>query len=306
MKQFFQENKAKVENFLKKILPHTNDKLSSAMRYSVFNGGKRLRPSLTYATGKILEKTFTTKEMINLTNSSLNAAAASIELIHCYSLVHDDLPAMDDDDLRRNNPTCHIKYDEATAILVGDSLLTLAFELLSNEELNPIHDKYKIKMINKIAKASGCQGMIMGQMQDMEAQTNKITLNELKNLHANKTGKLFTTSIHLGLLASQFDDIKITKDLLEIGNLMGVLFQIQDDILDETSTSEIMGKDANSDKENDKTTYVSLLGLENAKQKAKEITLQANFLVDKLYNYPNLTNLHLLKNMIDFFVSRNF
>ncbi len=308
MKQFLKDNQQRVEFFLNEILPNSNDAsaLPQAIRYVVFNGGKRLRPTLTYTIGKIFENYRTNKNVFDASQTSLNAAAASIELIHCYSMVHDDLPAMDNDDLRRGKPTCHIKFDEATAILTGDALLTLAFEVLSNEKFNPIKDEIKIKMINILSQAAGSNGMIMGQMQDIAAENKTVSINELKDLHALKTGKLFTACIHLGALTSSVTDNNLINELIKLGNIMGILFQVVDDILDETSNTEVLGKPSGSDIKNHKSTYVSLLGLGGAKAKVNELKTQANLLIKNLSNNESLTNLELLNNIVDFFVTRTF
>lgn len=306
--EILKSNKIRIENFLKEILPNDNEKISIAMQYAVLNGGKRLRPTLTFLTAKVLENTIQDKSKENLEkiNNALNTAAASIELIHCYSLVHDDLPALDNDDLRRGKPTCHKKFDEATAILVGDSLLTLAFEILADKNLNPINDHLKIKMISTLAKSVGASGLIKGQMQDLAAENKEISSKELRELHFNKTGKLFITSIHLGIFALSIEDPKIIKNLLKFAELIGVLFQMQDDLLDEIATTETIGKPAGSDKKNLKTTYISKFGINGTKEKILNLKKEIFLLTDNLSNIANLSNLNLLKEIVTYFTNRTF
>lgn len=251
--------KKTIEEYLLTILPKSNDKTAQAMCYAVSNGGKRIRPALVYIIG----------EMFGTAIEKLNPAAASIELIHCYSLVHDDLPAMDDDDFRRGKPSCHKQFDEATAILAGDALQTLAFEVLSEPNLNPVDDSAKTKMVSCLAKASGSNGMVLGQTLDMESESKFICLDSLKELHKNKTGQLIKASINLGIIASDKIDT-IAKQLLnKFADSIGLLFQIQDDILDVVGDSKTLGKPQGSDIENNKSTFVSLMGLEEAKVAAQ-------------------------------------
>lgn len=237
----------------KKIFP----KLKKAMEYSVLDGGKRLRPLLVYITGR----TF------NAELAVLDAPAAAIELIHCYSLVHDDLPAMDDDDLRRGKPSCHRKFDEATAILAGDALQSLAFEMLSTA---PIEDSQKIRMMEVLAKASGSEGMVGGQAMDLASQNQQVELDNLIEMHALKTGALFQAAIRLGALASNCDE-KILGLLDEFSKNIGLAFQIQDDILDVEGSSEKLGKHIGADLKLAKATYPSIVGLREAKLKVREL-----------------------------------
>lgn len=267
LQQFLQQHKLIIEDFLTKLLPQqTNNSLYEAMRYSVLNNGKRLRPALVYATGQILGTSI----------DKLHAAAAALELIHCYSLIHDDLPAMDDDDLRRGLPTCHKAFNEATAILTGDALQTMAFEVLSDPELNPVTPQQQISMVMVLAKAAGASGMILGQADDMEAENRVLTLSELTLLHKRKTGALFNAALELSLIASnKANNSSIRDALLDFGNNIGLAFQIQDDILDEISDSVILGKPAGSDRSSGKSTFISLLGLESSQQHATKALQQA-------------------------------
>jgi len=296
MQQSLEENKSMVDEFLEIILPPSSDKLTTAMRYTTFNGGKRLRATLVFVIGKLFKTS----------DNLLQAAAASIELIHGYSLVHDDLPAMDDDDLRRGKPTCHKQFDEATAILVGDALQTLAFEVLANHEFNPVADHFKLQMITTIAKAAGLNGMIKGQMQDLAAESKHISASQLQELHKNKTGQLFTASLLLGAHASECENSKLLTLLTQLGNTIGLLFQIQDDILDETASTTQLGKPAGSDAKNSKTTYVSLFGVEKAKTMAESTYKEAIGIIDSLETFTEITNSEPLRKVISFFIERKY
>ncbi len=242
---------------LESCLDYVSDSLvKEAMSYSLQAGGKRIRPMMLFACAK----TFGAQE------SSALAPAMSLEMIHTYSLIHDDLPAMDDDDLRRGRNTCHIEYDEATAILAGDGLLTEAFYLVvKSKQLLPLQ---KVKCIEVLTSCAGANGMIFGQTLDMQAeQIEQVSLNELIRIHENKTGKLFSAALQLGaIVANQFDCL---EQLNKMGILIGRAFQIQDDILDVTRSAQELGK-TNSDVENNKSTYVSILGLEEAKRVMEE------------------------------------
>lgn len=258
---FIRQQKPLIEAFLAKLLPDisASNRLSAAMRYSVLNGGKRLRPILVYATG----------EMLGVPQQKLHAIAASVELIHCYSLIHDDLPAMDDDDLRRGIASCHRAFDEATAILAGDALQSLAFEVLADAQLNPVSATQQIAMVISLAKAIGAQGMVLGQAEDLAAENNLLDLQELTLLHKHKTGDLFSACIELSLLASdKFNDQELRQKLLSYSYHLGLAFQIQDDILDVTSNTATLGKTAGADQKLGKSTFTSLLGLEEAQQHA--------------------------------------
>jgi farnesyl diphosphate synthase len=267
--ELLQISKQQLETFLAQVLPienintQDNSDLFTATRYATLNGGKRLRPALVYATGAALG-------IQDL--SLLNAAAASVELIHCYSLIHDDLPAMDNDDLRRGKPSCHKAFNEATAILAGDALQTLAFELLSDPILNPCTAEIRIQMVNVLAKAIGTHGMILGQGEDLAAENKCISLEQLIQLHKHKTGALIKAAIHLASLAANCQKPAIIQALLHYGDCLGLAFQVYDDILDITTDTITLGKPANSDQRNNKATFPSLLGLEQAKQYA--LTLQ--------------------------------
>lgn len=242
------------------IQPHT---LHEAMRYAVLNGGKRVRPLLVYLTGKTL----------NVDTASLDAPACAVELIHAYSLVHDDLPCMDNDDLRRGKPTCHKAFTEATALLAGDALQTLAFHVLSHN--NYATDKQRVAMITTLAVASGSRGMAGGQALDMDAVGKTLNLVELENMHIHKTGALIRASVKLGALTCPYIDEGLLEKLDHYAKCIGLAFQIQDDILDVETDTATLGKRQGADQALNKSTYPSLLGLRGAKQMAQELIDQA-------------------------------
>lgn len=256
------------------------ERLFDAINYSVLDAGKRLRPALTYAVG----------ESLGTPLSLLDAPAAAIELIHCYSLVHDDLPAMDDDDLRRGKPTTHIAFDEATAILVGDALQAMAFDLLS--QATELTCAQRLEMIRVLSRAAGANGMVAGQMRDMMAEHTPLTIDELRRLHQQKTGALIEAAVSFGGLASTQANEAILHGLERYGAHLGLAFQIQDDILDITETSAQLGKPQGSDERNDKTTFVSLLGLTEAKNEAlKHVSLAKSVLQECRLQSSLLTDL---------------
>ena len=257
--QAYQE---RVNQALKIALPPINNsRLVDAMHYSVLNGGKRLRPILVYLSSE-LGKTET---------SIADTAACAVEFIHCYSLIHDDLPAMDDDKLRRGKPTCHIKFDEATAILAGDALQPMAYELICSLENLP--DTTKISMVNSLTKACSHNGMVEGQMKDI--QLNKaVSVDALDLMHEQKTGRLIEASIELGGLIGGLnsDELLILK---AYGQKIGLAFQIRDDIIDVESPSSESGKPQGSDAIKEKITYPSLVGMEESKIRSQELAEEA-------------------------------
>ena len=274
----------RINRVLENILPRDDSILSSAMRYSVLNGGKRLRPILIYLVGELSGKD----------SDNLDILAGAIELVHCYSLIHDDLPSMDDDELRRGNPTTHKKFDEATAILAGDALQPLAFELIST--INTSADN-KIKMIKSLSKACGHMGMVGGQIKDIHSE-KILNLKSLDLMHSEKTGKLIqssleTSGILVGLSKSTIEALK------EFGAKIGLAFQIQDDIIDIESPSSLSGKDQGSDVIKDKTTYPSLVGLEQSKKRAIELSEEAKKILQ-----PISKNTDNLSELADYIVSR--
>lgn len=224
-----------------------------------------MRPIITYCTGKALD--------VDL--DWLDAPACAIEFIHAYSLVHDDLPAMDDDHLRRGQPTCHAKFGEATAILAGDGLQTLAFWVLSTDQSMAVSAASRIKMIETLASASGFYGMVGGQAIDLDSVGEKIDLLALENMHIHKTGALIRACVRMATLACPQAQENVVKHLDHYAKCIGLSFQIQDDILDEESDTETLGKTQGKDRDNNKPNYPALLGLANAKIKAKELHEEA-------------------------------
>jgi geranylgeranyl diphosphate synthase type II len=249
-------------------------KIKSAMEYSLMSGGKRLRPILCIAAaetvGSHLEDTM--------------GAACAIEMIHTYSLIHDDLPAMDNDNLRRGRPTCHIKFDETTAILAGDALLTLAFEILSSvESIDKDHGFNRLRALHAIAMASGYKGMIEGQMQDISAEGNVLGIEDLKKMHRLKTGALIEASVFAGTILGNGNRDQIEK-LNNYARNIGLAFQITDDILNVEGDPDIMGKDAGTDQVRGKSTYPSIIGMKKSKEIAKKLVNDALKVLDYFDN----------------------
>ncbi|KGQ71324.1 geranyl transferase [Chelonobacter oris] len=267
----------------------TPAQLADAMRYGILLGGKRLRPFLVYAGGRMLQADLKT----------LDYAAAAIEAIHSYSLIHDDLPAMDNDTLRRGQKTCHIEYDEATAILAGDALQAFAFECLSRAP--DIHAEQKVALVRILAQASGGQGMCLGQSLDLTAEQRAVSLAFLQNIHRNKTGALISAAVEMGFLCSpHYRDQTLRNRLIRYAQAIGLAFQVQDDILDITADSTTLGKNAGSDLALDKSTYPKLLGLDGAKQKAEQLIAQAKAELQHL-NFDT----EPLVRLADYIVQRN-
>lgn len=251
---------ARIEQVLEQALPPENSvphKLHSAMRYSALGGGKRVRTLLCYAASELCET-----EM-----SIADAIASAVELVHAYSLVHDDMPCMDNDDLRRGKPSCHKQYDDATALLVGDALQSLAFEVLSQPDLCA-EATHQISMLNMLAKASGSTGMAGGQAIDLDSVGKMLTQTELETMHHLKTGALIQAAVLLGAVAGSSE--KITALRIYASNI-GLAFQVIDDILDVEVDTSILGKTAGKDADSNKPTFVSILGLQPAKQYAQQL-----------------------------------
>jgi len=258
----------RINHFLEKKLtnlPINDKKLHQAMSYGLLIGGKRVRPYLAYITG----------DALGISKADIDGIAGALECIHAYSLLHDDLPAMDDDDLRRGKPTCHKAFDEASAILAGDALQTLAFDILANHDFSPGVMPKQIILIQQLVKASGYQGMCGGQALDLSATGKPINLTQLELLHSLKTGALLEASV---LMAAECA-VNINKQsklaLKEYAQLIGLAYQVQDDIIDITSTQEQLGKPRGSDVSANKSTYPALLGLQGAQQKAENLFKQA-------------------------------
>lgn len=257
-----------VENALEHWLPDNNvqpSHLHEAMRYSVLSDGKRIRPVLVFATG----------EAFAVPLEQLESPACAVELIHAYSLIHDDLPAMDDDDLRRGRPTCHKAFDEATAILAGDALQALAFHILAHTTTIKVGAEQRLRMIDILARASGSRGMAGGQAIDLAAVGKKLNLAELENMHIHKTGALIRASVELGALCSADIQKPAFDNVSHYAKCIGLAFQIQDDILDVEGDTETLGKPQGSDIERNKPTYPELLGMEAAKKAAADLHTQA-------------------------------
>ena len=296
--QFLSSTKERVEAFLAYVLPTQDDSalanssIYTATRYAALNDGKRLRPALIYATATAL----------NLNDyAKLDAIAVALELIHCYSLVHDDLPAMDNDDLRRGKPTCHKVFNEATAILTGDALQTLAFEILSDEQLTPFPADTRIKMVNVLAKAAGINGMILGQGEDLAAENKTITLEQLKQLHKHKTGALINAALQLAILAANCDSLEIITALMQYGENIGLAFQVHDDVLDITADTATLGKPAGSDQTNNKSTFPALMGIAEARNYTENLYQTAINILDVF-----VSNADYLRALAYCFVNRKY
>ena len=282
----------RVNQALEKCLPPEHDeptRLLAAMAYSVLGEGKRLRPVLVYATGQLLGAEL----------AVLDKPACAVELIHAYSLIHDDLPAMDDDDLRRGKPTCHKAFDEATAILAGDTLQSLAFQILADDDHSPLTAAIHLNMVRTLADACGFLGMAGGQALDLWATQRIVSIADVELIHRRKTGALIHACIRLGAQAAGCTDLKILSTLDQFGLALGLAFQIQDDILDIEVETEQLGKPQGSDLAKQKATYPALLGLPAAKAKLLEVYTEA---LTALKQLP-LEN-HLLLNLTNHIINR--
>ncbi len=283
---------ARIEGVLDRALglpdPGT-ERLREAMRYSVLGAGKRLRPTLVYLTG----------ESLGATLESLDAPAAAVELIHVYSLVHDDLPAMDDDDLRRGRPTCHKAFDEGTAVLVGDALQALAFAVLANEPLRGATAQARLEMIRVLARATGTGGMAGGQAIDLAAVGQVLSVAGIEDMHRRKTGALIECSVLLGALAAGVTTGPQLACLERFGAEVGLAFQIQDDILDVEGDPALLGKSTGADAAHAKPTYPSTAGLAAARRRAGELRDAAVAALDPLGERAGV-----LAQLADFVVNR--
>ncbi|MFL6580776.1 MAG: polyprenyl synthetase family protein [Burkholderiales bacterium] len=287
------DRQARIETTLQSALPAPEiapARLHSAMRYAVLGAGKRVRPLLAYGAG----------ELASAPIERVDYAAAAVELIHAYSLVHDDMPSMDNDILRRGRPTVHVEFDEATALLVGDSLQTLAFQLLS--ERTVADDAHRqLEMIELLARASGSRGMAGGQAIDLESTSQALTVPELEFMHIHKTGALIRASVALGArCGGALSDAQLHR-LDHFSKFIGLAFQVIDDVLDAQSSSAMLGKTAGKDARNNKPTYVSALGVERARELAGELRDNA---LDALDTLPNAGG-HL-RELADFIILRKF
>ena len=284
MREYLDQGRKTVDDALEKLMPREGSRpsdLVAAMRYSLFAGGKRIRPILVLAAaeaggGNARDAMF---------------AACAVEMVHTYSLIHDDLPAMDDDDYRRGIPTCHRNFGEATAILAGDALLTLAFDVLSDTGSDSsIDTKVRIMMIHELARAAGWNGMVGGQQMDVASEGSKPDLPTLQYIHTHKTGAMIRCSVLLGGFASDADDALIDS-LRTYGERLGLAFQVVDDILDITSTTGELGKDQGSDVSRGKMTYPALFGLEEARERAAELIHEAKAALISVSNKDRLTGI---------------
>ncbi|MBU1214405.1 MAG: polyprenyl synthetase family protein [Gammaproteobacteria bacterium] len=286
-------HQSRFEDVLQRLLPASEiapQRLHAAMRYSVLEGGKRVRPLLAYAAGELAGAPVERTEI----------AATAVELIHAYSLVHDDMPCMDDDVLRRGKPTCHVEYDEATALLVGDALQSLAFQLLSEHRLNDDVGR-QLQMVKLLAVASGSRGMAGGQAIDLASVGKQLSLPELEQMHIHKTGALIRAAILLGAYCGD----KLSEAQLErldhFGKLIGLAFQVVDDVLDCEADTATLGKTAGKDADNDKPTYVSLLGLAGAKEMAQRLHSESMATLNEFGE-----SARRLRELADFIVLRKF
>ena len=279
--------KERVNSVLESLLPDDDSILTKATRYSVLNRGKRLRPLLVYLSSELGKSTSKAQDLVS----------CAVELIHCYSLIHDDLPSMDDDSLRRGLPTCHKKFGEAIAILAGDALQPMAYSLLINS--NEIEDKLKIKLVALLSKACGQNGMVEGQILDI-SDNKSISLEELDYMHSKKTGSLIKTCLEMGGLISylQVNDINLLK---EYGEKIGLAFQIRDDIIDLESPSEVSGKTQGADVLNQRVTYPKVIGMEASKERAIELCKEAQEIVTNISGDP----VKLIK-LSDFISNRHY
>ena len=286
-------HQSRFEDSLRRLLPLPElapQRLHAAMRYSVLDGGKRVRPLLAFAAG----------ELVGADSVRVNIVAAAVELIHAYSLVHDDMPCMDDDVLRRGKPTCHIEYDEATALLVGDSLQSLAFQLLAEHPLSDDPAR-QLQMVKLLAVASGSRGMAGGQAIDLASVGKQLSLPELEFMHIHKTGALIRAAVLLGAHCGTALDADQLAKLDRYSKCIGLAFQVVDDVLDSEADTATLGKTAGKDAQQDKATYVTLLSAQAAKQMVAELLLTA---LDALAGFGD--EARRLRELANFIVLRKF
>ena len=273
---FLEHNLSRINQALIESLPEENfSEITKAIHYSVMNGGKRLRPQLMLLMADALK--------VDVSNKTIDLMAAAGELIHCYSLIHDDLPAMDDDDFRRGQLSCHKKFDEATAILAGDAIQPLSLEILTSIKDDNLSDSTKSKIINVFAKACGPKGMVEGQNLDIKSESKNLNEDELDRIHFLKTGKLIEACIlSVCLLKKEIREEEVEK-LVEFSEKFGLAFQIRDDILDVIGNEQEIGKPVGSDQEKNKSTYASVLGITKSQLKAEKLSKDA---IDILISLP--------------------
>jgi len=289
--KFLTRSRELVHNKLSSVIS-SSSLIDEAMRYSVLSNSKAIRPGLVMASGILND---------NLTKDSLITLACSVELIHTYSLIHDDLPSMDDDDMRRGKDSSHIRFGEANAILAGDALHDLAFELIANDD--NMSDAAKVNAVNILARASGSSGMVLGQYLDIESEklNSDLDLDDMEKIHSLKTGKLIQASILMGQLGSSLDKKKQIM-LSDFGSKIGLAFQIFDDILDETGDSSVLGKSIKSDIKNHKQTYVKVIGLEQSNFIADQLAAESIGILDSMGLGESIST---LKSLAEYMVNRN-
>ena len=289
--KFLTRSRELVHNKLSSVIS-SSSLIDEAMRYSVLSNSKAVRPGLVMASGILND---------NLTKDSLITLACSVELIHTYSLIHDDLPSMDDDDMRRGKDSSHIRFGEANAILAGDALHDLAFELIVNDD--DMNDAAKVDAVNILARASGSSGMVLGQYLDIESEklNSDLDLDDMEKIHSLKTGKLIQASILMGQLESSLDNKKQIM-LSDFGSKIGLAFQIFDDILDETGDSSVLGKSIKSDIKNHKQTYVKVIGLEQSNFIADQLAAESIGILDSMGLGESIST---LKSLAEYMVNRN-
>ena len=291
MKPVFEDSRALIEVELNNLLPVSGEppeKIHQAIRWSVFAGGKRFRPALLLATG----------QAFNATTEALIKTACAFEMIHTYSLIHDDLPSMDDDDLRRGRPTCHVRFGEAAAILAGDALHTLAFRTIAEDENLDVATR--IALISELARAAGTpEGMVAGQALDMEAEARQVNTAELDEIHRHKTGALIVAATRCGAIIGQATEAELAA-VTAYGSHLGLLFQITDDLLDVTASAEDLGKTPGKDAESRKATYPGLYGVEETREAAVRAHRAACDALDRI-DRPTT----LLRSIVDFILNRS-
>ena len=289
--KFLTRSRELVHNKLSSVIS-SSSLIDEAMRYSVLTNSKAIRPGLVMASGILND---------NLTKDSLITLACSVELIHTYSLIHDDLPSMDDDDMRRGKDSSHVRFGEANAILAGDALHDLAFELIANDD--NMSDAAKVSAVNILARASGSSGMVLGQYLDIESEklNSDLDLDDMEKIHSLKTGKLIQASILMGQLESSLDNKKQIM-LSDFGSKIGLAFQIFDDILDEIGDSSILGKSIKSDIKNHKQTYVKVIGLEQSNFIADQLAAESIGILDSMGLGESIST---LKSLAEYMVNRN-
>jgi geranylgeranyl pyrophosphate synthase len=287
LQEFFADVSRKTDDALDKLIPSEQTeptRLYQAIRHSIFAGGKRFRPALVFAVGRVFD----------VDEKKLFRIASAIEMIHTYSLIHDDLPAMDDDDLRRGRPTCHKKFGEATAVLAGDILQSLAFKMIAEDE--SLSERIKLKLISELAVSAA--KMVDGQQLDLDAEGEEISIEKLENIHRNKTGAMISISANAGAIIAEVSE----NDLNAIANYaakLGLLFQVTDDLLDVTQTTEILGKTAGKDLAAEKATYPAFYGIEETKKLAEKIYSEACAELKKIEKDTSI-----LQKLADFILRR--